>query len=130
MHIGGHRWLVAAKKVLGDARARSVSKLPARRFPMTWYQRYLIRSYLLYSIWIFPAIGIVVAIATIRLTNRAGGERSLNTGASPEAARALLLTLAASMFTCIVFTSTTLLLAVQLASATLTPRVISLIFRD
>lgn len=50
--------------------------------------------------------------------------------ADPAATRELLGTLAASIFSLIVFVSSALLLAVQLASAQFTPRVISLLFRD
>jgi uncharacterized membrane protein len=49
---------------------------------------------------------------------------------TPEAARAVLGTMAASMFTFVVFISSALLVAVQLASAQLTPRVIAFVFRD
>jgi uncharacterized membrane protein len=48
----------------------------------------------------------------------------------PDTARAVLGTLAASMFTFIVFVSSALLVAVQLASAQLTPRIIALVFRN
>jgi uncharacterized membrane protein len=55
-----------------------------------------------------------------------GLEASLN----PEAMRTLLGTLAASMFTFVVFVCSALLIAVQLASAQLTPRIIAFVFRD
>jgi uncharacterized membrane protein len=48
----------------------------------------------------------------------------------PETVRSVLGTLAASMFTFIVFVSSALLVVVQLASAQLTPRVLGIIFRD
>src|SRR5262249_19807468 len=46
------------------------------------------------------------------------------------AALALLGTMASAMFTAIVFVCSALLVAVQLASAQLTPRVIAIVFRD
>jgi uncharacterized membrane protein len=45
-------------------------------------------------------------------------------------AQALLGTMASSMFTFIVFVSSALLVAVQLASSQLTPRIIAIVFRD
>lgn len=48
----------------------------------------------------------------------------------PAAVQTVLATLASSMFTFIVFVSSALLVAVQLASAQLTPRIIGFLFRD
>jgi uncharacterized membrane protein len=48
----------------------------------------------------------------------------------PGTAQAVLGTMASSMFTFIVFVSSALLVAVQLASSQLTPRIIGIVFRD
>jgi uncharacterized membrane protein len=48
----------------------------------------------------------------------------------PDTAQAVLGTLASAMFTFIVFVSSALLVAVQLASSQLTPRIIAIVFRD
>src|SRR5262249_38069146 len=48
----------------------------------------------------------------------------------PDTARAILGTMASSMFTFIVFVSSALLVAVQLASSQLTPRIIAIVFKD
>jgi uncharacterized membrane protein len=48
----------------------------------------------------------------------------------PDTVRTVLSTLAASMFTFIVFVYSELLVVVQLASSTLTPRIIGIVFRD
>jgi len=48
----------------------------------------------------------------------------------PETARSVLGTMAASMFTFVVFVSSALLVSVQLASSQLTPRIIALVFRN
>jgi uncharacterized membrane protein len=48
----------------------------------------------------------------------------------PDAAQALLGTMASAMFTFIVFVSSALLVAVQLASSQLTPRIIAIVFKD
>jgi uncharacterized membrane protein len=52
------------------------------------------------------------------------------TGFPPDSAKAFLATMASSMFTFIVFASSALLVAVQLASSQLTPRIIAVVFRD
>jgi uncharacterized membrane protein len=48
----------------------------------------------------------------------------------PDAVRLVLGTMASSMFTFIVFVSSALLIAVQLASSQLTPRIIAIVFND
>jgi uncharacterized membrane protein len=53
-----------------------------------------------------------------------------DTGFHPETARAVLGMMASSMFTFIVFVSSALLVAVQLASSQLTPRIIGIVFKD
>jgi len=97
---------------------------------MTWLQRYKLRHYLQTSIWVLPAFGIVAALLSVRgfdwIEQIAGWQ--LESGAN--SVRDLLGTLAGSMFTFIVFLSSTLLLVVQLASAQLSPRIISVVFRD
>ncbi|MFL5327442.1 MAG: DUF2254 domain-containing protein [Gemmataceae bacterium] len=97
---------------------------------MTWLQRYRIRHYIATSIWIMPSLLMVVAMAMTRLCywidRQAGWESAIHA----ETARAVLATMAASMFTFIVFVSSALLVAVQLASAQLTPRIIAIVFRS
>lgn len=97
---------------------------------MTWRLRHRVRHYFQNSIWILPVLAMGLALATVRLLH--GFEQSMGweLGSDPEAARALLGMLAASMFTFIVFVSSALLIAVQLASAQLSPRVIAMVFRD
>jgi uncharacterized membrane protein len=97
---------------------------------MTWLQRYRVRHYLRNSIWFGPVVTIVAAILAVRtlhwIEEGIGWEARLN----PETARVVLGSLAGAMFTFIVFVCSSLLLVVQLASAQLTPRVISTMFRD
>ncbi|HEY7312954.1 MAG TPA: DUF2254 domain-containing protein [Gemmataceae bacterium] len=97
---------------------------------MTWLQRYRVRFYVRNSIWIFPALGMAAALALVRLLHWIEGEMGWVSDISPETARTVLGTMAASMFTFVVFVSSALLIAVQLASAQLTPRVIAFVFRD
>ena len=97
---------------------------------MTWLQRYRLRNYFRNSIWIAPFLGIVAAILLCRLVYWIDKQMGLNSNFDPGATRSLLETLASATFTLIVFVSSALLLAIQLASAQLTPRVISFFFRD
>jgi len=97
---------------------------------MTWLQRYKIRHYCRNSIWILPVISMLAALVATPLLNRVEVACGWESPHNVDGARALLGTLAASMFTFIVFVSSALLVAVQLASAQLTPRIIAIVFRD
>src|SRR5262245_55987893 len=97
---------------------------------MTWLQRYRIRHYIRNSIVVLPVLGIVAAVTTIRLLHSIEKQMGWESSLSPEAARIVIGTMAAAMLTFIVFLSSTLLLAVQLASGQLTPRIIAFVFRD
>jgi uncharacterized membrane protein len=110
--------------------ALGLGKSPASDTDMTWLQRYRVRQFLRNSIWFAPVLGMILALPAVRalvLLDRAEGSES---GYDAEAARTVLTTLAASMFTFIVFVSSSLLIVVQLASAQLSPRVIGIVFRD
>lgn len=97
---------------------------------MTWLQRYRLYDYIRNSIWILPSLGILVALVTVRLLH--GIEIELGWKAEFDASTSMtvLSTLAASMFTLIVFVCSALLISVQLASASLSPRFIGLVFRN
>ena len=97
---------------------------------MNWLQAYRVRHYVRNSIWILPVLGMLGAMACIRLLYRIDEVIKWESGFQPESARALLSTLASSVFTLIVFVSSALLLAVQLASSQLTPRIIAIVFKD
>lgn len=97
---------------------------------MTWLHRYRLRHYLRNSIWVYPAIalaaGFVLAQALLRLEAALGWVGT----ADSDSVRAVLGTLAGATFTFIVFVCSSLLLALQLASAQLTPRIIGMLFAD
>jgi uncharacterized membrane protein len=97
---------------------------------MTWIHRYQTRYYLRNSIWILPTLGMLAALGAAPVLHRVELAMGWESRISPDAARAVLGTLAPSMFTFIVFVSSALLVAVQLASAQLTPRIIAIVFRD
>ena len=96
---------------------------------MTWLQRYRLSDYFRRSIWILPALGIVVALGAVRFLHAIEVALSWQVEVDPSTALPLLGTLAASMFTLVVFVASALLISVQLASAQLTPRLIGIVLQ-
>jgi uncharacterized membrane protein len=72
----------------------------------------------------------LVAMLAIRILFWIDVNQGWDSPIQADTARAVLGTLASSMFTFIVFLSSALLVAVQLASAQLTPRIIAFVFRS
>src|SRR5262249_55768116 len=105
----------------------SCSRLPPeRRARVTCLQRYRLRAFLATSLWIVPVLGVVLALAAAPALRRIdAATRWTLFGFGPDGARAVLGGLVASVFTFVVFVFTILLVAVQIASANLTPRVIA-----
>lgn len=97
---------------------------------MSWLWRYRVRHYVTSAIWIGPLLSMAAALATARVLDAVEATMGGQSGIDPDTARAVLGTMAASMFTFIVFVSSALLVAVQLASSQLTPRIIGIVFRD
>ena len=97
---------------------------------MTWLQRYRIRHYVANSIWILPLFSMAAASGAVRLLHWIELRMGWEAVAYVDTAQAVLGTMASAMFTFIVFVSSALLVAVQLASSQLTPRVIAIVFRD
>jgi uncharacterized membrane protein len=97
---------------------------------MTWLQRYRVRHYVRNSIWILPLVAMAAAVILVRVVHRIEELMGWQASVDPDTMRAVLGTLAGSMFTFIVFVCSSLLLVVQLASAQLTPRIIALLFKD
>src|SRR4051812_48140874 len=97
---------------------------------MTWLHRYRIRAYVRNSLWIWPVLSMAVALATAWLLHRVEERLGWHSDLPPGTVQAVLGTMASSMFTFIVFVSSALLVAVQLASSQLTPRIIALVFRN
>jgi len=97
---------------------------------MNWLQRYRIRFYIRNSLWILPALSIPIALLTVSLLARYELATGSQMKVSAETVRALMNTVAASTFTLVVLVSSAVLLAVQLASAQLTPRIIAMVYRN
>ena len=93
---------------------------------MTWLQRYRLRYFLRYSFWLVPLVWMLAAMAAlplVRWLDIETGWRLFNY--SEEGARQILNGLASSMLTFMVFAVSALLLALQLASSALSPRIIA-----
>src|SRR3954466_2756964 len=97
---------------------------------MSWLQRYRIRLYIRNSIWIFPALSIVVGLVAVRLLTYIDRTFGWESNFSSGTMLILMGTVAGSMFTLMILVCSAVLVAVQLASAQLTPRIIVLIYRD
>jgi uncharacterized membrane protein len=72
----------------------------------------------------------LAGLAVVQTAHVVEARLGLQAEFNADSARAVLGTLAASMFTFVVFVCSALLVAVQLASAQLTPRIIGIVFRD
>src|SRR5262245_35559398 len=96
---------------------------------MTWLQRYRLRLYIRHSLWILPALSIVAALIAVRLLTSYEESAGSQIRMSPETARIVLSMVAGSTFTLLVLVSSAVLLAVQLASSQLTPRIIAMVYR-
>src|SRR5262245_1260364 len=97
---------------------------------MTWLQRHRFRHYLQNSIWVYPVLALVVGLVLARLLLHLETQLGWTGHLDADSVRAVLGTLAGSIFTFIVFVCSSLLLVVQLASAQLTPRMIAVLFGD
>jgi uncharacterized membrane protein len=97
---------------------------------MIWFVQFRIRSFLQNSVWFTPLIGMIAAILIHRMVRAIDLSMDWYATAGIEGTRALLTTLAGSMFTFIVFVFSILLLSVQVASAQLTPRIIVFFYRN
>jgi uncharacterized membrane protein len=96
---------------------------------MRWIHLYRIQSFLRSTLWLVPLVSMLLALLCVPLL-REIDERTRWTllGFRMDGTRALLAMLAASMLTLLVFVLSALLIAVQVASAQLTPRVIAATF--
>ena len=96
---------------------------------MTWLQRYRLKDSFRNSVWLPAAVSIPAAILAARLAEPVDHLVRWIPPVGIEGTRVVLTALASAMLTFIVFVFSILLLAVQLASAQLTPRVIAHFYR-
>lgn len=97
---------------------------------MSWLDRYRFKLYVRNSIWIFPVLSIFAGLITVVLLNRIEVALGWTMNLRRETAQLVMSAVASSMFTLVVISSSAVLLAVQLASAQLTPRIIALLYRN
>jgi uncharacterized membrane protein len=98
---------------------------------MTWLQRYYLRTFVRSSVWIVPLGGILLALflaPAVRGLDAVTGWSLL--GYTPNGARTMLGALVASALSFVVFTFSILLVAIQMSSANLSPRVITSFLND
>ncbi len=97
---------------------------------MSWLRRYHLRLFFSNSAWPLPGVSIAVALIAVNLLSRLERAMGWEAAVTPETGVAVLGTIAASTFSLVVVVCSATLVAVQLASAQLTPRIISLVYRD
>jgi uncharacterized membrane protein len=96
---------------------------------MRWVQRHRLANFVQSSVWLLPVGGMILAVLValiLRRIDRATGWTIFGFGM--DGARALLAVLGTSMLSLLVFMLSSLLIAVQIASTQLTPRVIASMF--
>jgi uncharacterized membrane protein len=97
---------------------------------MTWLQKYQFRNFLRDSVWLPPLFGMVGALLMFPVIRWVDAILGWKAVVGPDGARAVLGALSSSMLTFIVFVFSIMLLAVQLASAQLSPRIIAGFYRN
>ena len=103
----------------------------ARKILMPWAFRKHLHSFLRSSLWVVPAFSTLAAflsVPLIRLLDRRLGFQFFRY--SPDGARALATIVSAAMLSFVVLFFSVLLLTVQIASSTLSPRIIARPFRS
>jgi len=112
-------------------RLNLLTPLPVDRALISWAFRKRVHSFLRSSLWVVPAFSTLAAFLSVpllRALDRSLGFQFLRY--SPEGARALASIVSAAMLSFIVLFFSVLLLTVQIASSSLSPRIISRPFRS
>lgn len=97
---------------------------------MNWLQSDRISLYMRNSIWLFPVVSIFPGMAAAALLVRVERFFGLETDIGIDTARTIMGTVATSTLNLVVLVCSAVLVAVQLASGQLTPRIITLIYRN
>jgi len=97
---------------------------------MSWNRRYHLKIYIRSSLWVMPALSIVLALVFVAQLGRYEDSIGSHTAISADNMRLIMSTIAGSTFTLVVLVSSAVLLAIQLASAQLTPRIIAMVYRN
>lgn len=115
----------------GPGRPKSLASFRVRRFSLPWAFRKHVHSFLRSTLWVVPAFSTLAAFLSVpllRLLDRRLGFQFFRY--SPDGARALATIVSAAMLSFVVLFFSVLLLTVQIASSTLSPRIISRPFRS
>lgn len=113
--------------------ANSFSKFEIRisKFRLTWPQRHRLRTFFRSSLWIVPLGCMLLALVIAPILRELDARTNWTLlGFTPNGARSLVGALVASGLSFIVFTFSILLVAVQIASGNLSPRVIPSFLKD
>jgi uncharacterized membrane protein len=97
---------------------------------MSWADNYHVKLYVRNSIWILPVLSIAAGLVAVAILNRIDHALGWEINIGVDTARTVMSTVAGSMFGLVVVSSSAVLVAVQLASAQLTPRIILLVYRS
>src|SRR5581483_2526965 len=97
---------------------------------MKWIQRHRLRAFLKNSLWPQPLACMAAAFIATPLVRRFDRFTGWTLHADLDNARALVAALSSALLTFIVFLFSWIIIALQIASASLTPRVIALVFND
>ena len=112
-------------------RPKSLASLRLHKISMPWAFRKRLHSFLRSNLWVVPAFSTVAAFLSVpllRLLDRRLGFQFFRY--SPDGARALATIVSAAMLSFVVLFFSVLLVTVQIASSTLSPRIISRPFRS
>src|SRR5208282_1795639 len=112
-------------------RLKLLPRLPVDRVLISWAFRKRVHSFLRSSLWVVPAFSTLAAFLSVPLLrdlDRRLGFQFLRY--SPDGARALASIVSAAMLSFVVLFFSVLLLTVQIASSSLSPRIISRPFRS
>ena len=94
--------------------------------PMRWNKRYGLKNYLKSSLWVVPVITIPLALMATRSLHRLDAWLGWNLlGFGVDGAKTLLEAFVTATLSFVVFTFGSLLVAIQVASAQMTPRIIA-----
>ncbi|HKY91130.1 MAG TPA: DUF2254 family protein, partial [Nevskiaceae bacterium] len=98
---------------------------------MDWLRRYRLRNYLRHSIWVPTLLAFVAGMLVFRISWKLSPAVAYDfLGFGPDGAQAVMGAIATATFSFMVFVFSLLLVAVQLASAQLSPRVIASLLND
>jgi uncharacterized membrane protein len=93
---------------------------------VSWLTRYRFREFLRTNFWLLPACALISALLVARSLRWVDEHTHWEVlGLTPEGAKGVLSALVSSMLTFVVVVASSLLLVVQLVSASLTPRIIA-----